>query len=472
MPHINDEHLLQSTQQLKQQLELLSVKQKSLQEHAHRANNKTNTILASINSVFDVVATALSGHKHMPLPLVGFIINMIAVIPQSGAILTDPNKSIPEKIIAGGILGVISALTITSFVVGAAAAAIISAVVAASNIFIEGWSLFGLGAQKYATNQALQLRSEFDTLIAHQNIPESERYNQLFQLRAVELQHQLMKPLLNASQHQQLDAECKYIYQVLAKKGLVIGAEPEGAAKQVITLYKEREEKMTVLVAAVIQVNPENSIAAHAATTARDEIMALDQQIRDLTASQKDLKTASNDLSSKLAMSSSTLAMSMAGFAFSMLGVLLTVGLITAPPLLVPAMLGIGITMSVLGLLKWGAEKYDEYQTNKHAKAELAQHQYEVLHEAVARCEVQEQSQHSAQPAPQSHSEIKRDQGVTLPKIAALKSLRPSTRLPPEQQDSTANTALYKEKLKEFKHDVAVPEPSNVEQKKHTYSLN
>lgn len=471
MPHISDKELLQSTQKLKQQLEQLSAKQKSLQEHVHGVNNKANTILASINGVLNIIASALSGNKHIPLPLVGFITDMIAVIPQSGAILTDPSKSLSEKIIAGGILGAISALTITVFVAGAGASAIISSVIAASNMFMEGLSLFGLGAQKYATKKALQLRSEFDALVAQNSIPESERYNELFELRAVELQHQLMKPLLNATQRQQLDTELKYIDQILAKKGLIIGAKPEGAAKRLIALYKEREDKMAVLVAAVAQVNPENSAAAQTATITRDEVVAIDQQIRGLNASQEYLNTASSNLNSKLALGSSTVAMSMAGLAFSVLGVLLTVGLITAPPLLVPVMLGIGITMSVLGLLKWGAEKYDEYQDNKQAKAQLAQQQHEVLHEAVAHCEMQKKSEHNAQPDPQPQPEIKTKKDVVLPKIAAPEGKRSRDTLSPERQEATVNTALYKEKLSELKHDSTVTEASEIEQIKRTYSL-
>lgn len=397
VPNISDHDLPNSMHDLKKKLEQLSIKKKSLHEYVHDSNNKANTLLFIVNNIFSIIDSSLSGLKNIPVPLVGFVMDMVAVIPQSGAILTDPKKSIPEKIIAASIIGGMSALTITIFVVGGAAAAIISAVISCVGAIIEGSSLFGLSTQKYTTAKAYQLKKEFDALIEQKNIPQSAQYNELFEVRAVELWHQITQPWLKRSERQQIEDELEFIDKVLNEKKLLVGANQKGAAAHLIALYKERDDKMADLVTAATKIDSGNHSVANNVSQIKDEVIALDARIKEITASKEHLKAISSDLNSTLAHTSTNLVLSGVGFAFSIIGVLLTVGVFIAPPLLLSVMIGIGIAVSVIGLLKWGAEKYGEYHRDKQASAKLVQQENSILNETLTHYACQKNPEHSLQ---------------------------------------------------------------------------
>ncbi|MCL5272508.1 MAG: T4SS effector SidA family protein, partial [Gammaproteobacteria bacterium] len=85
-----------SGQALRKRLEERKEENKSLAEKAHRASTMLHGVMQGINSIFRLIASSLRAYKE--IPVIGFALQMVALVPQSISTLTNPAAGIRAKI--------------------------------------------------------------------------------------------------------------------------------------------------------------------------------------------------------------------------------------------------------------------------------------------------------------------------------------------------------------------------------------
>lgn len=441
-------------QALMKRLEERQEEKKSLAEKAHRTGALVHGIMLGINNVFGLISSTLTAYKEVPV--IGFALQMVALVPQAISTLANPEASIPAKIFAGGLLAAITSLSVTAFVLGAAPAAIIGLVVASLAGVMQGLELIGKVMEKLNATKTYEHVKAFNNLIKsgcenpNTTIPDSNDFNEDFAIRSVELsffsnkrlaeieQEQAIKkeqvsafvdsnikdmgsveglkklrdqykeqpapPLFNElidleTEKLQIINERAFVEQVVDKKNIVI--EPDSAADKLKNLYLLRKERLTDLTAKIAVLN-QSAPDKESSSELLDDILKLqkkiikiDSKIEEITKPAKNIKLAHLVGNEKLARTFTNFALSGVGIVFSVMAVLLVVGSVAAPPFVLPIMAGFGIGLAAFGVIKWAMEKSAD-MADEENKIKQEQKQGEsILDEAIDGYQHQQSKEHS-----------------------------------------------------------------------------
>ncbi|HAT2067188.1 TPA: T4SS effector SidA [Legionella pneumophila] len=372
---------------LKKNLQDQLTQSKSLGEQIHDGTTTASTITTGINHLFNVIASFLSSYRQ--IPLVGGVLQLVAILAKSISIVSDPEKSIAEKIISSILIAAIIALSITAITLGGLAAAIIGTVIASTVTIMEGLGFFGKIAEKFQLANSYKMKKEFIDLVAKRIEPDNDKYNDLLEIRAIELQHELEKSYPNQIEQQQLKEELNFINAVLKKKNIIPGNNKENDAYKLNQLYAKRAEQLKTLVDKIALINPtgksaEQNKLLNEIKSLQKEITKTDGSIEEIIAPLAKIERDNLKSTINLPLSYSTFAIAAASTLISIAGLLVVAGVIAAPPIMVPIMFAVGSVMAIIGLIKWTAEKMAEIEDAQLKAEETAKHEDAVLDEALS----------------------------------------------------------------------------------------
>ncbi|MGX8786588.1 T4SS effector SidA [Legionella pneumophila] len=371
---------------LKKNLQDQLAQSKSLGEQIHAGTTTASTITTGISHVFNVIDSFLSAYRQ--IPLVGGILQLVATLAKSISIVSDPEKPIAEKIVSSILIAAIIALSITAITLGGLAAAIIGTIIASTVTIMEGLGFFGKIAEKFQLANSYKIKKEFIDLVAKRTEPDNDKYNDLFEIRAIELQHELEKSYPNKME-QQLKEELNFINAVLRKKNIIPGNNKESDAYKLNQLYTKRAEQLKTLVDKIALINSiiksaEQKELLNEIKSLQKEITKTDDSIEEIIAPLAKIERDNLKSTINLPLSYSTFAIAAASTLISIAGLLVVAGVIAAPPIMVPVMFAVGSVMAVIGLIKWTAEKMAETEDAQLKAEETAKHQDAVLDEALS----------------------------------------------------------------------------------------
>ncbi|HDV5712251.1 TPA: T4SS effector SidA [Legionella pneumophila] len=371
---------------LKKNLKDQLAQSKSLGEQIHAGTTAASTITTGVSHVFNVIDSFLSAYRQ--IPLVGGILQLVATIAKSISIVSDPEKPIAEKIISLILIAAIIALSITAITLGGLAAAIIGTVIASTVTIMEGLGFFGKIAEKFQLANSYKMKKEFIDLVAKRIEPDNDKYNDLLEIRAIELQHELEKSYPNQIEQQQLKEELNFINTVLRKKNITPGNNKENDAYKLNQLYAKRAEQLKTLVDKIALINPtgkraEQNKLLSEIKSLQKEITKTDDSIEEIIAPLAKIERDNLKSTINLPLSYSTFAIAAASTLISIAGLLVVAGVIAAPPIMVPIMFAVGSVMAIIGLIKWTAEKMAEIEDAQLKAEETAKHEDAVLDEAL-----------------------------------------------------------------------------------------
>lgn len=405
---------------LKQLLKERKEEKKSIAKKAHETSTLLNSIIEGVNNGVRLFSAILTANKD--LPIVGFALQMVAIIPQSIATLTDPKSPISTKIFSGVVLTAITALSIAAFVVGATTAAIIGLVIASITTVMQGLDFFGKLIEKMNATKTYEHLKKFEGLLKlgrenPENIPDGTDFNQDFAIRSVELDYVAGKRLAEIEQEQKIKKtqvnsyidskfepkdikldelkklknqykkppanllleelialegeklkiinELIFVKHVISKKNIVItDYKPAVKLKKLYDLHDEQLKELTQKIA-LINKNPQTTPDP----TILDDILKLQKKIGETNKKIDELikparatKLAHLKGNENLAQSYTNLALSSTGIVLSVMALLLIIGTVAAPPFVLPVVVGFGIGIAAFSLIKWVAEKYAEVE--------------------------------------------------------------------------------------------------------------
>ncbi|KTD48947.1 SidA protein, substrate of the Dot/Icm transport system [Legionella rubrilucens] len=363
----------------------------SLVDEINKRGNYANNALGLFSQIQGFFASIFSQSKQ--LPIIGFILQMVSVIPTAITTLFAKDKTVGEKLFAMGVLVVVTALSIAAFVLTAAVSAAIGVAVSALTTVLEGISLAGSIAAKLTTRAEYKQKKEFNQLLEARNTTAlaDEKYLDPLRVRYLELQQALRDPDLKEEDKNNHQTESTFIHDLLTQRGLTLEGDEESQAGKLKKCYDQRWEKMlalTVLVENLEKVadsmTPDERKTRIAAIDAlKEEIVKLDTEITGITKPIHQLKR--NDLlaNEKLAQTYTTFALAGAGVVLSTIALLMAVSVVAAPPVLLPIVGGLAIAMATIGLIKWVAEKFAEKQDSKADKKRQVLKEESILDESL-----------------------------------------------------------------------------------------
>lgn len=373
--------------QLKKELENRALLNISLLEEVHRGSTLVSNITGFINHLFNIISSAMSVAAKA-IPVVGAVIQLASVIPKAIAILTDPKKSIPEKIVSAILIATLVALSITAFALGSVAALIIGTVIASIVTVVDSLGFMGKIFEKYKISQASNQKKELNALLAQRIIPESDKFNDELEIRAVELEHKVNNSKVNNDEKNRLVEELEFINSILKQKNIIAGSNPQSPAFKLKEHYIKRQEQINEFTNKIAAV--ESAKDPVQKKKCLDEILAIQKdllvtegKIEALTKSLETLKSEGVDANAGIALSGATAALSAAGAIISILALVLIVGGIAAPQVAIPIIVGLGIGLAVLGFIKFMGEKLVEMEMNRRKENKSTVLKENVMNEAL-----------------------------------------------------------------------------------------
>lgn len=362
----------------------------SLQDEVNERGEYANTVLSAFSQIQGFFASIFSQSKQ--LPIIGFVIQMVSVIPTAITTIFAKDKTIGEKMFALGVLSVVTALSIAAFVLTAAVSAAIGVAVSAFTTVLEGISLVGSIVTKFITRAEYKQKKEFNQLIEEKNTAtlSDEKYLDPLRVRYLELQQALVHPDLETDEKNKYRQEATFIHDLLTQRGLPLDGDEDSQAGMLKKLYDKRREKMlalTVMIEKLEKIDdltPEEKKATLVAIDSlKEDIVKVDKDITNITKPIQKLKR--NDLlaSEKLAQTYTTFALAGAGVVLSTIALLMAVSVVAAPPVLLPIVGGLAIATATIGLIKWVAEKFAEKEDAKADKERLALNEESILDESL-----------------------------------------------------------------------------------------
>lgn len=435
----NSRHL--SGQALRKRLEDRKEEKKSLTEKAYRAGNIVYGVMQGVNSVFSLISSSL--HTYKEIPVIGFALQMIALVPQSISTLTNPEAGIPAKIFAAGLLAAIGALSITAFALGGAPAVIIGLVVASVVGVMQGLELVGRLTGKLKATKTYEHAKEFNNLIksgceSPDNVPEHTDFNEDFAVRSVELSFFATQRIAEIEKKQsikkeqvrafvdpnikdmggldelkrlrdeykgqpapllfnelirleneklQIINEQTFVEHVIDKKNIVI--EPDSAAEKLKKLFLLRAERLKDLTAKITMLNqgaPEREPSPEILDDIlklQKKIIKIDNKIEEISKPEKKIKLAHLIGNEELARTFTNFSLSGVGITFSVIALLLVTGSMAAAPFVLPIMAGFGIGLSAFGIIKWAIEKSADMEDEEHKVKQVQRQEERILDEVI-----------------------------------------------------------------------------------------
>ena len=404
--------LSEKMQRLKNNILALLLERKSLMEKVYEGSRFATIITTGISNVFNVIASFLSSFQS--IPLIGGIFQGIAAIPQAIAFISDPKITLAQKALSGLLLAVVGGIALTAFLLGSVATLIFGTVLSSFLTLMEGYYFTYRVIDKFQKSKRYNERDEFVTLIEERRYPEEDKYNDQLEIRAVELEHALAGNGLNKNTKRKIEDELGFINGVLNKKGIVIGENPESTASQLSELYKIHKEQLAELTEKLSLITEETKLEGH--NEILDEIQKIQKAIltteEDIAYFTKPINELffENDIATdKLGISLSNFALSAAATIVSIFGLLVGVGVVVAPPILVPVMLGISISLAVVGLVKWITEKIVQQQERSYLAKKEEHQKVTILEESLYAYEQSLNKNHSDSIKHSSHSKYMHD---------------------------------------------------------------
>lgn len=353
---------------LKEELENRALYNKSFIEELHKGSNLVSNATSFISHTFNILSSAMASVR--AVPFLGTIIQLASVVPKAIAILTDPEKSRSEKAISALLIATLLALSITALALGSVAALIIGIVISSIVTVVDGLGFIGSIFEKYKISQQHSLKKELDALIEQRIAPDNDKYNDELEIRALELEHNLLTNKIADEDKSQLSEELEFIQGILKQKNIVAGGKPKSSAFKLKQHYTTRQEQISVLASKMVEADSTEDADQKAKIL--DEILEMEKEllltersIEDLTKSTEETKAESLMASSTIALSGSTAALSAAGLVISVLALVLVTAGVAAPQFVIPAVIGIGIGLAVLGFMKFVAEKLVEMEISR-----------------------------------------------------------------------------------------------------------
>ncbi|WP_298626912.1 T4SS effector SidA family protein, partial [uncultured Legionella sp.] len=232
-------------QLFKDNIHALTRERKSLIERVYEGGKFASVVIAGINKVFSVFASFLSSFS--AIPLIGNFFHGLAAIPEGIVFFSDPKKTIKEKLISAVAIIIVGGIALTAFILGTIPTLIFSTAVASFFALLEGLNVANRYFQKQKTTELYNERNEFVNLVTSRKIPEGDKFNELLEIRAVELEHDIDRPGVRKSIQRGMQAELEFINDELNKRNIKIGCNPENKASQLAQLYKIHKEQIQVL---------------------------------------------------------------------------------------------------------------------------------------------------------------------------------------------------------------------------------
>ncbi|KTD73068.1 T4SS effector SidA family protein [Legionella tucsonensis] len=391
-PHKQHVILSEKMDDLKKRIIQKKKEQKSLIEITHKKGKLSQRLLEGTQKFFDLIASFFSSSKE--LPIVGFVFQMISVIPNAITTITDKNSSIGSKILAVGLLLALTALGITAFTLGGIVAAKIGLALASLATLIEGITFIGAIVNKYQTSKAYKEKKEFIDLLKNQNIDslKNDKYRARLAIRALELEH-----LLEKSTNELHKKEFEFIKTISNKIDLSDFPDDSPVSK-LSKLYKDRKDLISYLgriTQLVDQKEKKNNSIANEKNTEdtstliklindlQQQIAQIDEDIENITEPLHELKQ--NDLLANegIPKSLTNFALGGAGVVFSIMGLMILLSAVAVPPIIGPILVGFGIGMAIFGVVKWGIELYETSKDEKFMQEREEENEGIILEEAL-----------------------------------------------------------------------------------------
>lgn len=393
---------------LKKEIDTLNLNNTSTMKQIHQSSGILSTITGGFASSLHLLGNIFSANKN--IPVIGFFMQMLSMIPKSIETISDPKKSIAEKVFSTVFLMTIVALSIAAFVVGSLFAAVVGTVLSSIITAMEGLGFIGKVIEKYQLSTAYQKKLAFNKLIDQKITPENNQFDELFETRAVELQEVLKKKNLSTEDKESIKEELNFIEEVLQKRNIVIGQNEENPAFKLQKLYQEREEQLEKLVQkiALTQSTTISADVLEGIESIQSEILRIDEQINTITAPVEQLNAKNMIATEKVFLSLSSFSTAAAGTVLSVIGLTLFVGSIAMPPALIGALFGIGIGLASISLAKYIGEKIAEHQDAEQEEQKETMQKDAILEEALYEYEYQLQSK-MAPSLSSSHSKYMQD---------------------------------------------------------------
>ncbi len=378
---------------LKKEIHTLTSNNIPVMKQIHQGSAFLSTVTGGFASYVHLLGNIFSGSKD--IPVIGSFLQMVAMIPKSIEMLSDPKKSIAEKVFSMLFLATIVYLAIAAFIVGSLFAAIVGTVIASIVSVIEGLGLLGKIIEKYQISSAYTKKIAFNELIDQKRIPEDNQFNELFEVRAVELQEAIKKDYLSKEEKEKLTEELNFIEETLKKKNIIIGQDEKSTAFKLRNLYQEREEQLAKLIKK-IPLLKSTSVSKDALSEdfqlLQSDILRIDEQINNITATAEQLNAKNMIATEKTLLSISSFSIAMAGTLLSVIGLMMFVSSIAMPAAILGAIVGVGIGLAAISLGKYIIEKIGEHQDAKKQEQKETMQKESILEEALYEYENQLQS--------------------------------------------------------------------------------
>lgn len=372
---------------IKEHLQSLQIEKKTLQDKIYEGSNRASIILDGINNIFNLISSSLAA-AGKDIPLVGAILGILSIIPKSIAFLANPKSSRANKIVSILILAALIGIALAAFIIGSTFALIIGFVFTAGLTLWEGFNLITRSINKYQSSKAYDLKSEFNKLVEQRIIPSSDQFDELFQIRAIELEHELTRFDLHHNEQVNLAKELIFIHNVLHNKNKPVNQPLKGNAATLQRLYIQRKEQVTELSNQIAKIIPTSTI--NDSEEILDEIRRLQ---KELYANEESIQAITkpidlleyNDLLNAeiLTLSISAFILAAGSTVISALILTLAFGSLPAPHIALPILIGFGVVIASGGLLKWAAKKYSQYEEIRFKTKIIEAYKERFINEAL-----------------------------------------------------------------------------------------
>lgn len=371
--------------ELKKEIHTLHLDNASTMKKIHQGSRVLATIAGGLSSSIHMLGSMLWANKK--IPVIGFYIQMLAMIPKAIETLTDPKKSVGEKVFSTVFLATLVSLSIAAFVVGALFAAIVGTVVSSIITAIEGLGLIGKIVEKYQLSNTYQKKRDFNELIDNKKIPENNQFDQLFAVRAVELRELLKKSHISKEDQQKIKEELNFVEEVLQKNNIAIDQTAGSPTAELQNLYKEREVKLAELVQKIAIMKSgsatQTDTFSEEIQLIQNDILRIDEQINDITAPVEVLNAKNMIATEKVFLSMTNFSVALSGTLLSIIGLVMFASAAVMPPAIIGGVVGLGIGLSTISFAKYIGEKIADYQDAAQQEKKEKVQKEAILEEAL-----------------------------------------------------------------------------------------
>lgn len=372
---------------LKEHLQSLQIEKKTLQDKIFEGSTKASVVFTGINNVFNLISSSLAA-AGKNIPLAGPILGLISIIPKSIALLVNPKSSRSNKIVSALILSALIGISLAAIIIGSTFALIIGLVFTVGLTLAEGFNLIIRSINKYQSSKAYNLKSEFNELVEQHIIPTSDQFDELFQIRAIELEHELTRYDLHHEDKVNLAKELIFIHKVLHTKNKPINQQVHGNAATLQQLYIQRKEQVTELSNQIAQITPTATLddsqeLLDKIKLLQKELFTNEERIQAIT-KPIDLLEYNDLLNAEiLTLAISAVTLAAGSTIISALILTLALGSVPAPQIALPILIGLGVAIASGGLLKWAAKKYSQYEDTQFKTQTIEAYKEIFINEAL-----------------------------------------------------------------------------------------